>query len=64
MHVEADREVCIGSGNCLLNAPTVFDQDEKEALVVVLQPEPPAEVHNLVRRAAHLCPSAAISITE
>jgi ferredoxin len=64
MRVEANREVCIGSGNCLLTAPTVFDQDENDALVVVLAAEPPAEVHDLVRRAAYMCPSGAISVTE
>ena len=28
MRVNADRESCIGSGQCVLDAPDVFDQDD------------------------------------
>ena len=40
--VEVDRDVCIGAGMCVMNAPEVFDQDD-EGIVVVLEPEVPAE---------------------
>lgn len=63
LRVAVDRDACCGSGNCVMAAPAVFDQDDAEGLVVLLTPRPPEEVHAAVRRAAHLCPSGAIDIT-
>ena len=64
MHVEVDRDACCGSGNCVVTAPAVFDQDDADGLVRLLDPAPPEPVHPLVRRAAHLCPAGAIALTE
>jgi len=62
MHIEADRDVCIGAGNCVLTLPKVFDQDD-EGLVTLLEPDPPDDEAELVGRAVRLCPSGAIRIT-
>lgn len=64
MRVVADRAKCMGAGMCALNAPEVFDQDEDEGLVVVLDAEPPAERRNAVRDAVNLCPASALSLVE
>jgi len=64
MRVEADRSKCMGAGMCALNAPEVFDQDEEEGLVVVLEPEPPAEHRYAVRDAVNLCPAGALRFEE
>lgn len=64
MRVEADRGKCMGAGMCALNAPDVFDQDEDEGLVVVLDAEPAAEHRYAVRDAVNLCPASAISMHE
>ena len=64
MHVTTDREVCIGSGNCTLTAPAVFDQDETDGRVLLLDADPPAELAEQVRRAAYVCPSGAISVDD
>jgi ferredoxin len=64
MQVEADRSLCMGAGMCALNAPEVFDQDEDEGLVVVLDAEPPAGRRYAVRDAVHLCPASAIRLVE
>ncbi|GAA4105295.1 MULTISPECIES: ferredoxin [Actinomadura] len=64
MKVTADRNVCIAAGNCVLTAPDVFDQDEDEGTVVLLQDEPSEELQEAVRRAVTLCPSGAIAIAE
>ena len=61
MHVEADRDLCVGAGNCVLTLPSVFDQDD-EGLVTLLEENPPDEQGGLVGRAVRLCPSGAISI--
>ena len=39
MKIQADRDVCIGAGNCVLAAENVFDQDD-DAIVVLLQETP------------------------
>ena len=64
MRVEVDRAVCIGSGQCVVRAPTVFDQDEADGLVVVLDENPDPAVHADVLEAERGCPSGAISVSE
>jgi ferredoxin len=64
MRVVADRTRCVGAGQCVLAAPAVFDQDEDEGLVVVLQEEPGAELADGVRRAEGNCPAMAIEVEE
>lgn len=62
MKVAVDADLCIGSGMCALTAPRVFDQDPAEAVVVLLDPEPPAAEHDNVRLAVQRCPAAVITL--
>jgi ferredoxin len=64
MRVIVDRERCIAAGMCVLTAPEVFDQDEEDGRVVLLQSEPGAEHHDVVRQAERLCPSGAITVLD
>jgi ferredoxin len=64
LRVRADRDVCIGAGNCVMTVAEVFDQDDAEGLVVVRSERPRAELHDLVRQAVDLCPSGALSVEE
>ncbi|NUR62231.1 MAG: ferredoxin [Catenulispora sp.] len=64
MLVKADRTKCCGAGMCALNAPEVFDQDPEEGLVLLLDAQPPPELHRAVHDAVGLCPSSAISVEE
>jgi ferredoxin len=64
MRITADRDRCAGAGMCALTAPGVFDQDDLEGLVVVLNAEPQAEDANEAANAIELCPSGALTITE
>ncbi|MDT9682754.1 ferredoxin [Streptomyces sp. TRM76323] len=63
MDVHADRDRCLGAGMCALTAPQVFDQDEEEGLVLLLDARPPREQHAAVRLAAGVCPAAALTVT-
>lgn len=63
MNVHADPAVCIGAGQCALRAPAVFDQNEDDGTVMLLDTEPGTEHEKAVREAIALCPSGAISIT-
>ncbi len=62
--VEADTDVCIGAGQCVMTAPDVFDQRDEDGVVVVLTPRPaPADVA-AAREAVALCPSGALTLRE
>ncbi|MFW5418224.1 ferredoxin [Nocardiopsis sp. CNT-189] len=62
MRIDADRERCIGAGMCALTAPRVFDQDEEDGTVLVLDPAPEGEAGRAAGSAARLCPSSAITV--
>jgi ferredoxin len=64
MRIEIDRDRCIGAGQCVRVAPRVFAQDEDEGLVVLLDENPPQELHDAVRTAAKLCPARIIICDE
>ena len=64
MFVEADRDRCIGAGQCVLAAPALFDQDEADGLVVLLEPAPADADEPAARAAAAACPAAVISIRD
>ncbi|MYX97734.1 ferredoxin [Streptomyces sp. SID486] len=61
MRVTADRDRCVGSGQCAMLSPEVFDQDD-DGLVEVLREEPDAALREEVLRAADLCPARSISV--
>ncbi|GAA3439779.1 ferredoxin [Kutzneria kofuensis] len=61
MHITADRERCVGAGQCVLAAPAVFDQDD-DGLVAPLTLDPGSGEQEAVRQAVNVCPSAAIWI--
>ncbi|WP_330254216.1 ferredoxin [Nocardia sp. NBC_00565] len=63
MRISADRERCIGAGMCALIAPEVFDQDEDDGRVRLLDPRPERS-HSAVREAVDACPSGVLEIDE
>ena len=63
MKVEADRDVCISAGNCVMAASAVFDQDE-DGIVVVIVDEVPENEEDHAREAVRLCPSQALRISD
>ena len=60
--ISAERERCVGAGQCVLAAPAVFDQDEADGLVRVLDEDPPASGAHGVREAVWACPSGALTL--
>lgn len=62
LKVVVDTSLCIGSGNCAMTAPAVFDQDEEQAVVVLLDDSPPEAERAAVALAVEQCPSAVIRI--
>jgi ferredoxin len=61
IEVEIDRDVCMGSGNCVFEAPGAFDLDDDLIAVVV---DPTAAPEELVLAAARKCPTRAITVRQ
>lgn len=59
--VNVDR--CVGAGQCVLTAPTLFSQDD-DGTVVVLNATPDGELVGKAREAAHVCPSQTLALLE
>jgi ferredoxin len=59
IHVEVDRAVCIGSGDCVDTAPDVFQLDDEDKAVVV---DPDGAPFDDVLEAAGNCPVTAIFV--
>lgn len=62
MRIHADRDVCVGAGMCALTAPDVFDQDEADGRVIVLNGTPAQSNQDAVAEAVELCPSGALTV--
>lgn len=60
LEIEIDRDVCMGSGNCLYEAPGAFGLDD-DSIAVVLDPAGAPEEQVLA--AARKCPTRAITVT-
>jgi ferredoxin len=64
MRVVVDVGRCRGAGLCALTAPDVFDQDEEDGTVLLVEAEPPPAHQEAVVAAVALCPNAVISLEE
>jgi ferredoxin len=59
--VTIDRELCMGSGLCVLYASGTFEHDGETKAVVL---DRPTDDLDAVRNAVSACPTAAITINE
>jgi len=59
--VNVDRDVCIGSGMCVVYAPGTFDQDGEAKAVVR---EGASDGLDTVRVAVEACPTRALQLIE
>ncbi len=59
IRVEVDRDLCIGSGDCVATAPAVFELDEEGKAVVI---DPDGAPTDEVVEAARNCPVTAIFV--
>lgn len=63
MRIKADTGRCVGSGQCVLTEPAVFDQDD-DGIVALLTDHPDEKTAAQARDAVILCPSRALSILQ
>ena len=59
VRVRVDRDLCIGVGNCVAYAPTVFELDEENKAVVL---DPASVDDDTLLEAAKSCPESAILV--
>jgi ferredoxin len=59
LDVEIDRDVCMGSGNCVYEAPGSFDLGDDSIAFVV---DPAGSPEEKVMAAARKCPTHAITV--
>ncbi|QHY99559.1 Ferredoxin-2 [Streptomyces sp. S4.7] len=62
LRVRVDAERCVASGMCVFSAPEVFDQDERDGVVVVLRDDPADDQYDAVHAAIGNCPAQVISV--
>ena len=63
MHIDIDKDVCIGAGQCALAAPGVFTQDD-DGYSTLLPGREDGGCDPMVREAARSCPVTAITVSE
>lgn len=63
MRIAVERDRCVAAGQCVLVAPDVFDQNEDDGLVILLDAEPVGQ-DEAVHKAAQLCPAQAIRVLD
>ena len=61
LHVEVDRDRCLGAGQCSFLAPETFDIDDDMKVVVL---EGGGDADDAIRAAAEACPNRVITLTE
>ncbi|WP_416416387.1 ferredoxin [Paenarthrobacter aromaticivorans] len=61
MKFDINVDKCVGAGVCALAAPEVFDQNDDDGIIVVLDPNPPREQAQRIQDAATRCPAAVIT---
>ncbi|MDQ0826101.1 ferredoxin [Arthrobacter sp. B2I5] len=64
MNFDINVSKCVGAGVCAIAAPEIFDQNEDDGIVVVLNAHPPAEQESKLRDAAVRCPAAVITLSK
>ncbi|CAJ61640.1 Ferredoxin [Frankia alni ACN14a] len=62
----AERDRCIGAGNCVMTAPEVFDQGEDGLVTPLVDEVDPLDSAGVAaaRRAVERCPATALHAVE
>ncbi|MFJ8111749.1 ferredoxin [Streptomyces sp. NPDC096132] len=61
--VELEADKCVASGQCVVAAMQVFDQDD-DGIAILLEERPAPDLLDDVREAVAVCPAAAIRLVE
>ncbi|MEU0496801.1 ferredoxin [Mycobacterium sp. NPDC006124] len=61
MRLEADRDACVSSGNCVMISEALFDQDDDGVVMLLAEDVPEAEEGH-AREAVDVCPAQALRL--
>lgn len=61
MKLEANRDACISSGNCVMTSEALFDQDDDGVVVLLAEDVPEAEEDH-AREAVEICPASVLRL--
>lgn len=64
MKIEVDFEACEMHGDCVMEAPEVFNLEDDSDTVEILDSNPPEELRGKVETAARMCPVSAILVKD
>jgi ferredoxin len=59
--LEANRDACISSGNCVMTSEALFDQDDDGVVVILAEDVPEAEEDH-AREAVDICPASVLRL--
>ena len=62
MRIVVDFDACAAHGDCVVEAPEIFDIGDDDEIVTVLIEEPDENLRARAQRAVDACPMAAIRI--
>jgi ferredoxin len=57
--ISVDRDLCMGSGTCILYAPSTFAHDDETRAIVI---DPTGDPVSDIRVAVEACPTGALSL--
>ncbi len=59
LSISVDRDLCMGSGSCILYAPSTFAHDDETRAIVI---DPMGDSVSDIRIAVEACPTGALSL--
>lgn len=64
MKITIYPDKCVGVGQCVVAAPTLFSQNDDDGQVIQLKQQPDVAEYPAARAAVRLCPASALAIEE
>lgn len=64
MKITIYPDKCVGVGQCVVAAPSLFAQNDDDGQVIQLKQKPDAAEYQAARAAVRLCPASALAIEE
>ncbi|MGQ4599832.1 ferredoxin [Nocardia sp. R6R-6] len=64
LQVLIDRDRCTSCGDCVLSVPEVFDLDDRDAKVILLDAQPDSSLLAALEQAVEDCPTDVIEIQQ
>lgn len=62
MEIQLEYDYCIGAGQCVKVAPTLFGQNESDGIVFLVKDDVEAHEIDDLKRAERVCPARAIIV--